>query len=231
MRLRCYEYSAQSWLLGVISGCSALIMAKSASIGPLLFARYVFVLSVFHFGEMFVIGITNIDSLKSESFLLNHSYAYWFAAVCSWLEFGAETTLLPAIKLNGVSWLGISLCAFGELLRKTAMWQANTAFTHRIAARKKKNHTLITQGVYGYVRHPGYVGWFLWSLGTQLILCNPLCFFGYAYVTFRFFEDRIYEEERYLVEFYGRRYVNYQEEVALGIPFIAGYSTQTNVRS
>jgi protein-S-isoprenylcysteine O-methyltransferase len=52
---------------------------------------------------------------------------------------------------------------------------------------------------------------------------------GYFYVTYRFFEDRIYDEERYLIEFFGRRYINYQSEVPSGIPFIHGYQLPANV--
>ena len=29
--------------------------------------------------------------------------------------------------------------------------------------------------VYGRVRHPGYLGFALWAVGTQLLLANPLC--------------------------------------------------------
>lgn len=26
-----------------------------------------------------------------------------------------------------------------------------------------------------YMRHPGYLGFFLWCVGTQLLLVNPVC--------------------------------------------------------
>jgi uncharacterized membrane protein len=28
---------------------------------------------------------------------------------------------------------------------------------------------------YRYVRHPGYLGWFIWAVGTQVLLANPVC--------------------------------------------------------
>ncbi|KAI6185329.1 50S ribosomal protein L16 [Aphelenchoides besseyi] len=217
-----YMYSAQACLLGVVSASSLNVMISTGSLNLLFLFRYVFVQSIFHFTEMFFTGITNNENLKPDSFLLNHSVAYWMAAVCAWLEFGIESVALPWLnRLNFVSWIGIAVCITGEIVRKTAMWQASTAFTHLIAVRKHTHHSLVTNGIYGYVRHPGYVGWFLWSIGTQLILCNPICFVAYAYVTFRFFEDRIYEEERYLLEFFGTKYINYQQAVPTGIPFIS----------
>ena len=33
-----------------------------------------------------------------------------------------------------------------------------------------------------YCRHPGYLGWFVWAVGTQLLLVNPLCLTGFSYV-------------------------------------------------
>lgn len=33
-----------------------------------------------------------------------------------------------------------------------------------------------------YVRHPGYLGWYLWCVGGQLLLVNPLCTAGFACV-------------------------------------------------
>lgn len=33
-----------------------------------------------------------------------------------------------------------------------------------------------------YVRHPGYLGWYVWCIGTQLLLVNPLSCISFAYV-------------------------------------------------
>ena len=32
----------------------------------------------------------------------------------------------------------------------------------------KADHLLITTGIYAHMRHPSYVGWFYWSVGTQV---------------------------------------------------------------
>ena len=37
-------------------------------------------------------------------------------------------------------------------------------------------------GTCRYCRHPGYFGWFVWVIGTQLLLMNPLCLTGFSYV-------------------------------------------------
>lgn len=33
-----------------------------------------------------------------------------------------------------------------------------------------------------YCRHPGYLGWFVWVIGTQLLLVNPVCVAGFSFV-------------------------------------------------
>jgi protein-S-isoprenylcysteine O-methyltransferase Ste14 len=33
-----------------------------------------------------------------------------------------------------------------------------------------------------FVRHPGYMGWFIWSVATQLLLVNPVCTVVFALV-------------------------------------------------
>lgn len=72
-------------------------------------------------------------------------------------------------------------------------------------------------------RHPSYVGWFWWSVGTQLILLNPFCAFAYTAASWKFFSERIYAEEMTLVRFFGTKYVEYQQKVGTGIPFIEGF--------
>ena len=88
---------------------------------------------------------------------------------------------------------------------------------------KREDHVLVTSGVFSYVRHPSYVGWFLWSLGTQVVLLNPICFVLYTGVTWTFFNERIYAEEYLLLRFFGNAYSDYQAKVPAGIPFIRGF--------
>lgn len=77
--------------------------------------------------------------------------------------------------------------------------------------------------LHSYLRHPSYFGWFYWSVGTQLLLCNPLCTAAYAYAAWTFFAGRIPYEEGLLVDFYGAEYVQYAQGTVIGIPGIAGH--------
>lgn len=71
----------------------------------------------------------------------------------------------------------------------------------------------------------------MWSVGTQIVLLNPVCIVCYAIVSWRFFHARIFMEEIALLNFFGEEYYNYQQRVPTGIPFIRGYVVQHNVPS
>lgn len=88
---------------------------------------------------------------------------------------------------------------------------------------RQENHKLVKHGVYNYMRHPSYVGWFWWSIGTQIILFNPFCIVIYTIVSWKFFHDRISLEEITLLNFFGKEYQDYQQDVPTGLPFISGY--------
>lgn len=56
----------------------------------------------------------------------------------------------------------------------------------------------------------------------QVLLCNPLCILGYTVVSWRFFRERIEEEELSLINFFADDYVEYKKRVPTGLPFISG---------
>lgn len=54
------------------------------------------------------------------------------------------------------------------------------------------------------------------------MLCNPVCIIGYTLASWRFFRERIEEEEISLIHFFGEDYIQYKRKVASGLPFIGG---------
>ena len=139
--------------------------------------------------------------------------------------------------------LGLLLIVSGELLRKCGMVTAGANFTHTIALRQRREHVLVEHGVYRFVRHPGYLGWYLWAVGTQVLLQNAascalfalvvrarmcrtklrLCLTGAPSPTksWRFFSQRIAFEEALLLKFFGQKYVDYARHTPTWIPGIA----------
>lgn len=69
-----------------------------------------------------------------------------------------------------LSIVGLALVGCGEVLRKMAMIKAGTNFSHYIRHVRESGHILVTDGIFGMFRHPAYVGWFYWSIGTQVLI-------------------------------------------------------------
>tara|TARA_R110002050_G_scaffold197055_1_gene331966 strand:- start:105 stop:749 length:645 start_codon:yes stop_codon:yes gene_type:complete len=140
------------------------------------------------------------------------------------LEFCLEAVYWRESKgLLPVVCAGASLMLVGECIRKTAMVTAAKSFTHDIALEGSASHVLITDGVYGICRHPGYMGWFIWVVGGQVLLTNPVSFIIQALITWLFFYQRIQFEERHLLSIFGQEYSHYKEAVYFsGIPFVKG---------
>lgn len=215
--------TAQASFLGGIFTLSLLCAYSTSNLYLSIFAWYLACMAAFHYGEFLITALTNRSNLNSTSYLLDHSFAYWAAAVTSWVEYVLEVRFLPILKNVALSYVGLTLIVSGEILRKLAMIHANGGFTHMIATEKRPKHKLVTNGVYSFIRHPGYLGWLLWCLGTQVMLCNPLCLILYLLIGWNFFNERIYWEERYLACFFGTEYIQYQKNVPVGIPLIKGY--------
>jgi protein-S-isoprenylcysteine O-methyltransferase len=96
-------------------------------------------------------------------FLVACVTVFAFMMCCLVLQFSADLK-----EVTTVSFVGVLLCVGGELLRKLAMFTAKTNFNHIVQSVHEEGHRLVTHGVYNYCRHPSYVGWFYWSIGTQV---------------------------------------------------------------
>ena len=127
---------------------------------------------------------------------------------------------LPWFVTTAFLTLGLAMVVAGQTVRSLAMLHAGASFNHTVQTRRAASHTLVTGGVYGYLRHPSYFGFFYWGLGTQLVLGNALCMVGYAVVLWKFFSSRVRVEEANLVDFFGDDYVRYRKRVGTGMPFV-----------
>lgn len=145
-------------------------------------------LAFFHVTEYISIGLWSPNTLELKSFLLNHSREYNAAILIAYIEYFIEKVFLfpDGIPLRCLCLcIGLTMMIVGEVLRKLAMYTARQSFSHIIDDKPNQNHRLITYGIYSYYRHPSYVGWFLWAVGTQVLLANPISFIIYLIVSFR----------------------------------------------
>jgi len=123
-----------------------------------------------------------------------------------------------APALEPVQLLGLALLILGEAVRKAGILTARHNFTHVVQLSRRPRHTLVTHGVYAYVRHPGYLGWLVWAVSTQLLLLNPVCTLGFAAASWLYFRHRIRFEEARLLQFFGLEYRDYMARTPTYIP-------------
>uniref|UniRef100_A0AAV1TJ67 Protein-S-isoprenylcysteine O-methyltransferase n=1 Tax=Peronospora matthiolae TaxID=2874970 RepID=A0AAV1TJ67_9STRA len=182
---------------------------------------YALALGFFHLMEFLLTAAYRPTKVSYESFLLNHSREYHLALLLSCLEFWLELCFVPGWKLHPlVRPVGLTLVVIGQFFRMAAMSTAANNFSHRIEYFKRKEHELVTNGVYRFIRHPSYLGWFWWIVGSQILLANPICAVGYTVVAWSFFHDRIPYEERLLLGFFPDEYPAYKARTFSGIPFV-----------
>lgn len=161
---------------------------------------FVVALLEYHASELLlVLAIEPEEFCFPETLLITTPYVAAMSSAV--MEHLATSRFLPSAKNSMVSVLGpvgICLVVIGEGLRKLAWLQARKAFTHKIKTVKRPCHVLVTHGLYSFCRHPGYLGWILWAVGTQLLLGNVVCTLGFAVVSWRFFSIRIPFEDHHL---------------------------------
>lgn len=154
---------------------------------------------------MKAIGLGPSLFLRLQAFLLQNGWNYHAAHLAGLLEFLLEHLFLPPSQQSShsttiatlltrpstLTYVGFCLVVFGQHLRSTAMIHASSNFSHQVAHKKRDDHRLVTTGVYAWVRHPSYTGFFTWAIATQLVLANPIMTLVFAVVLWRFFSSRI----------------------------------------
>lgn len=174
----------------------------------------------FHLSEFILVVRFNPRSAGLRSLCLSRSYCV--AMSLGVLEFYVEHAMLGELKERWTAsayGFGVFMCVFGEWLRKSAMITAGTSFTHEVQTSRRAAHVLVRDGVYAHARHPGYLGWFIWAVGTQVIMANAMSAVAFAIVTWRFFKRRIAFEEMMLREMFPD-YDVYAKRTRTWIPFI-----------
>ena len=107
-------------------------------------------------------AIFHPKDVSFNSFMLyNHSNEFHIALVISIVEYYVEKILFKDIKKIGMK---------NKFNGKYGKFTAGINFAHQIAYYKKKTHILIKHGIYKYLRHPSYFGFFYWSIGIQILL-------------------------------------------------------------
>ncbi|XP_052207571.1 protein-S-isoprenylcysteine O-methyltransferase A-like [Diospyros lotus] len=183
-------------------------------------SQMLFAVIFFHGSEYaLAVIIHGRSNVRLSSLLISTNYL--LALIGALLEYVAEIYYFPGMKKHWwISNLGLVMVVIGEIIRKMAIVTAGQAFTHLIKIYHEERHKLVTHGIYRFVRHPAYCGFFIWSVGTQIMLCNPISTAAFAIVVWSFFARRIPYEEYFLRQFFGADYDEYARSVPSGVPFV-----------
>ena len=223
-------------ILGMVGGASIAVILMYWT-GSIQCASWVYAAAIylattiipFHLGEWFIASHfrPKVDG-GPRAFLLLNTPAYMAASAAAVIEYVLELLLVPdswkiistdstyIVTIAGALTLGF------YVFRLVSMAQCGSSFSHQIETEHREEHTLVTTGLYAFVRHPSYFGWFWRTAICQIILMNPVCFVVYIIVTWKFFEDRIKEEEALLESeaFFGREYTAFKKRVPTWIPLL-----------
>jgi protein-S-isoprenylcysteine O-methyltransferase Ste14 len=128
---------------------------------------------------------------------------------------GERLELWPLPGGAALRWGGVALASAGLALRIAAMRQLGSRFSPIGAV--QRDHALETHGLYGVVRHPGYLGAFVCELGIVLAFGSAVTV-PLALVMALALEQRIVIEERLLEERFGSEYRGYRVRVGGFLP-------------
>jgi protein-S-isoprenylcysteine O-methyltransferase Ste14 len=116
-----------------------------------------------------------------------------------------------------IRWLGVVLFVAGGALRLWPVYVLGNRFSGLVAI--QPGHTLVTNGVYGVIRHPSYLGLFVNSLGWGLAFHSGVGVLLTA-LTMLPLLARIDAEERLLRSQFGAEYEAYRARTSRLIPGI-----------
>jgi protein-S-isoprenylcysteine O-methyltransferase Ste14 len=118
---------------------------------------------------------------------------------------------------EGVRWVGVLLYSVGGVLRIAPIFILGRRFSGLVAIQPE--HRLVTDGLYGAIRHPSYLGLFILTLGWGCAFRSGVGVLIAVLMLFVLFA-RIDAEERLLSETFGREYDAYRAHTWRLVPFV-----------
>jgi protein-S-isoprenylcysteine O-methyltransferase Ste14 len=132
----------------------------------------------------------------------------------TWLNFANYESPIFAPWLGAITWF-VGLWAF---------WRshADLGTNWSVSLELRSTHQLVTQGIYGLVRHPMYAAFILFGLAQALLLPNWLAGTSALVAVALLCVIRIPNEEAMMREFFGQEYHDYMKRTDCVIPVLLG---------
>jgi protein-S-isoprenylcysteine O-methyltransferase Ste14 len=123
--------------------------------------------------------------------------------------------------INGnllINSIGLLISSIGIIIRIISVKTLGKYFMRTL--RKTEGHKLVKNGIYKYLRHPGYTGTVLFWIGLSISVWNFITIISIPLLVIIAYAYRIKVEEEMLIKIFGEEYKEYQKETKKIIPLI-----------
>lgn len=135
----------------------------------------------------------------------------------AWLPAFSDRQNLWILDGDAVRWVGVVLFAAGGAVRIWPVFVLGNRFSGLVAI--QPDHTLVTNGIYGTIRHPSYLGLLVMSVGWSLVFHSaPALLLTAVYLPP--LVARMNAEEKLLIETFDGEYEAYREHTSRLLPGI-----------
>jgi protein-S-isoprenylcysteine O-methyltransferase Ste14 len=123
---------------------------------------------------------------------------YLFTPLLAFADYGLPTF---------APWVGTAIM----LVALELFWRSHADLGQNwsVSLEVRKNHQLITHGVYQLIRHPMYASIWLWGIAQALLLPNWLAGWSLLVPFAAMYFLRVPREERMMRDFFGQQYIDY----------------------
>ena len=170
-----------------------------------------------------------ISSLSAKKIVHQESFLTRF--IHYWLPLIIAVLLLGPGEWYGHSWLrenfvehtnlvgtiGLSISIIGALIACISRFTLGKNWS--LSIQQKESHVLIMDGIYKYVRHPIYTGLLLLFIGNALIVGDYRAILA-VIIVFASFWLKLKKEEKWMMEIFGTKYMEYKNQTSALIPFL-----------
>lgn len=128
-------------------------------------------------------------------------------------------SILPINPRFSIQPIGLLLIGIGITVSMLARKELDTNWTRGQEYQIKKQQSLVTRGIYQYIRHPIYSGMLIAIIGAELVAQSYLVIpFSILLFSLAYYAGK--REEQLLQHYFGKDYQRYMKRSAMLIPFI-----------
>lgn len=121
-------------------------------------------------------------------------------------------------RQDWIEWGGLGLIGLGIILRFWTRLAIKGMYTGHVEI--QEGHVLVQNGPYRFIRHPGYTGFLLMSLGVSVAYSSLVGLLAILVLMLPGLAYRMKVEEKLLSQHFGDEYLKYTENTKKMIPLI-----------